>query len=150
MQLFKNGDRVEVSSKEPGFIGSYYEGTILDATWSRNAYMIQYKEFLKDDKSGPLIEPTDCSEIRPYPPNVKIELKVGDIVDALASDGWWVGVLVEIRGDEVGYVKFEDYDGMIVGYPMCDIRIHLDWENGQWTVEDVEPDRIKLVEFDDN
>ncbi|KAL9665304.1 hypothetical protein QQ045_020721 [Rhodiola kirilowii] len=152
MTGFKNGDRVEVSSKQQGFIGSYFEAKIINfhGPHDEDVYTVCYKDLLKDDKSGPLLEPTHSSEIRPYPPTVTVEYRVGDVADAFANDGWWVGVLVEIR-DGFGYVRFDDYNKIVVAYPMSKIRIHLDWEDDdKWSITSVrEQHRIKNVQFQD-
>uniref|UniRef100_A0A7N0SXC8 Agenet domain-containing protein n=1 Tax=Kalanchoe fedtschenkoi TaxID=63787 RepID=A0A7N0SXC8_KALFE len=144
----REGERVEVSSTEEGFIGSYYEAVIVDVNVSQSSYMVRYKDLLKEDGSGALIEPAHHSEIRPLPPTVKlVEYEAGDVVDAFANDGWWVGVLVEKRG-AFGYVRFDDYNKMVVAYPMKHIRIHVDWEDDEWALTSVRDEhRIKNVEF---
>ncbi|PNX95658.1 RNA binding protein, partial [Trifolium pratense] len=47
---YKVGDKVEVCSKEEGFMGSYYEATIASCL-DNGRYVIRYKNLLKDDES---------------------------------------------------------------------------------------------------
>jgi len=54
---YKVGDKVEVCSKEEGFVGSYFEATIVSCLES-GKYVIRYKNLLKDDESQLLMENT--------------------------------------------------------------------------------------------
>ena len=52
---FSRGDKVEVCSKQEGFVGSYYVATVIKNY--ENEYTVQYKKLVaEDDQSRPLIE----------------------------------------------------------------------------------------------
>ena len=52
---FSRGDKVEVCSKQEGFVGSYYVATVIKNYG--NEYAGQYKNLVaEDDRSHPLIE----------------------------------------------------------------------------------------------
>ncbi|KAM3222277.1 hypothetical protein P3L10_021547 [Capsicum annuum] len=70
---FNRGDHVGVASKEDGFL---------------------YKTLVKDDLSGPLEELVSPPELRPIPPEIRVdEFNLCDQVDAFDNDGWWVGMV---------------------------------------------------------
>ncbi|KAJ4836807.1 hypothetical protein Tsubulata_048574 [Turnera subulata] len=64
MVTFKKSDQVEVCSKQEGFIGSYYEGTVLKQLGPKS-YTVHYKNLVEeDDESRPLVEVVLGEEIR--------------------------------------------------------------------------------------
>ncbi|CAH1437061.1 unnamed protein product [Lactuca virosa] len=85
---FQRGDRVEISSNEKGFEGSYYTANII-ARLSKKEYIIQYRTLLKEDGFGPLREVVSADQIQPLPPQIPVTgFSLGDAVDAYEKDGW--------------------------------------------------------------
>ena len=87
---YKYGDKVEVCSKEEGFVGSYFEATIVSCLFN-GQYLVCYKNLLQDDKFGLLLETVYPYEIRPLPPRVRSphEFQLNQKVDAFDNDGWY-------------------------------------------------------------
>ena len=128
---FSRDDKVEVCSKQEGFVGSYYAATVIKNYG--NEYAVQYKNLVaEDDQSRPLIETVGENELRPRPPKV---LATGfhalDVVDAFDNDGWWVGKISGRKGSDSYYVLFDAY-GVEISYPTSRLRPHLEWVNGKW------------------
>ncbi|XP_031112035.1 uncharacterized protein LOC116016007 [Ipomoea triloba] len=89
---YRIGDAVKVLSNEEGFVGSYYEATVVGVLPGGRGYVVQYKTLLTDDFSAPLTEMVPADEIRPKSPNVYAYLYyISQKVDAFDNDGWWVG-----------------------------------------------------------
>ncbi|OVA13635.1 Agenet-like domain [Macleaya cordata] len=136
MKKFLPGDSVEVSSKEEGFLGSYYEATIIKpvVVGNKNKYLVEYKTLLTDDEKMFLRDIVDATEIRPSPPIIPVsEFHLFDQVDVFANDGWWVG---RITGKKLSnyQVYFDRSTGETIGYRFSQLRIHQEWENGKWVV----------------
>ncbi|XP_021910758.1 DUF724 domain-containing protein 6-like, partial [Carica papaya] len=130
---FKRGDEIEVSSGEQGYLGSYYEA-IVSRKISNTMYIVEYKNLIKDDGSGPLREIININEIRPRPPIVPFpaeDLSTGDKVDSYDNDGWWSGTICEKK--ESGYVVHFHTTGETITFPDTEkLRIHLDWVDEKW------------------
>ncbi|KAH6780684.1 hypothetical protein C2S52_011921 [Perilla frutescens var. hirtella] len=127
---FRRGDLVEVASVEEGFVGSYYEATVV-ADIAKHGYVVQYRALLKEDMSGPLRETATAAEVRPRPPPLAAaEYRFDDVVDAFDNDGWWWGRITG-RGRD-GYTVFFDTTGDEIFYPKNRLRIHQEWMNGRW------------------
>ncbi|XP_050365584.1 protein AGENET DOMAIN (AGD)-CONTAINING P1-like [Argentina anserina] len=126
---FHVGDAVEVCCNEEGFLGSYWEATIV-ATCN-----YEYKRFVEEhDESTPLRETVNVTQVRPLPPNIvpskycKLE---GDRVDAFLNDVWWVGTISR-KLDSEHYVVFFENTGEQNAFPLSNLRFHMDWLNGDW------------------
>nr|GLL41906.1 uncharacterized protein LOC109185225 [Ipomoea trifida] len=106
---FRIGDAVEVTSNEEGFVGSYYEATIVGQLTTGDAYVVEYKNLVTDDFSAPLTENVPLVQIRPQPLQVQSTFfDMYQVVDAFDNDGWWVGQITgEYRNSY--YVYFEHY-----------------------------------------
>ena len=79
---FLRGEEVEFCSKQVGFMGSYYEATVIN-NYGNKSYAVQYKNFVTEDKSQPLIEIVSADEVRPLPPKVSATGFASlDVVDA--------------------------------------------------------------------
>ncbi|KAL6314661.1 hypothetical protein AAG906_027007 [Vitis piasezkii] len=126
--------RVEVCSKEDGFLGSYYEAKVLGKV-GRNKLMVEYKTLLSDeDGQQPLKEIVEAAEVRPVPPVILVTgFEVLDTVDAFDNDGWWVGRISGSYEDGKYFVYFES-SGDELAYPIHRLRVHQEWEDGQWLV----------------
>ncbi|KAA8526292.1 hypothetical protein F0562_008505 [Nyssa sinensis] len=88
---FRRGEEVEVWSKEDRFLGSFYAATVL-AEVGRSHYIVQYKDLLKDEESGP--PDRDC-RCRRGPACATCRFRHLGLVctkklDAFDNDGWWV------------------------------------------------------------
>lgn len=134
-RVFQKGDKVEVCSKEYGFIGSYYAAIVLEKLGDK--YKVVYKNLVEeDDESKPLVEIVTADEVRPRPsppPREKVDLEfdVLDRVDVFDNKGWWVGTITEKRGEDEYFVYFETTADHIA-YPKRKLRFHRDWIDGQW------------------
>ncbi|KAI3722949.1 hypothetical protein L2E82_34179 [Cichorium intybus] len=127
---FQRGDRVEISSKEKGFEGSYYTANVI-ARLFKEEYIIQYRTLMKEDGFGPLREVVSADQIQPLPPEVPAtRFSAGDVVDAYEKDGWWVGTISGKMGSNY-FVYFENTNEEIV-LPLGLLRIHQNWVNGSW------------------
>ncbi|XP_038711192.1 protein AGENET DOMAIN (AGD)-CONTAINING P1 [Tripterygium wilfordii] len=129
---FYRGDKVEVCSKEEGFVGSFYEAKILRKE-DINSYSVQYRNLVtEEDSSIQLIEKVSAGEVRPKPPRAPMPTKLclHDVVDAFDNDGWWVGRITGKKGTD--YYVFFDSTGDEIAYPIHRLRFHLAWVDGKW------------------
>ncbi|KAM7265583.1 hypothetical protein ACFE04_003266 [Oxalis oulophora] len=149
------GSKVEFSSKEEGYKGSYFTATIVDTpqptTNNNNTYVIQYDNITNEDGTKPLRELAHVSCIRPLPPQPLVEDKeqhsscsfvLNDVVEAFYNDGWWVGVVDKVKrsggsgsgggGEMKRYrVRFED-PLHFIEFDENLLRPHFDWVDGKW------------------
>lgn len=131
---FRHGDLVEVGSFQEGFLGSYYEGTVIADLPRDGNYVVQYRTLVTDDYSAPLRELATAAEVRPRPPLLMAaDYMIHDVVDVFANEGWWVGRITGRVGDN--YSVFFDSTGEEIYYPKDLLRIHQDWINGKWFIQ---------------
>ncbi|KAI3891644.1 hypothetical protein MKX03_008833 [Papaver bracteatum] len=132
---FKRGDRVEISSKEEGFVGSYYSATILAKLAPTNELWVEYETLCQEEDEKKLLrEIVDVKNVRPFPPEVKLsEYSLLDKVDAYDNDGWWVGRISAVLDDSMYYVYFESSRDEIA-YSADKLRIHQEFDKGKWSV----------------
>jgi len=137
---YKKGDKVEVCSREEGFMGSYFEAKVVSRPHN-GQYMVRYKNLLLDDKSGPLVETVYPYELRPLPPRVSNphEFQFNQKVDAFDRDGWWVGQIVsdKIITEEEGHCYWVHFSTSLETnyYSYDQIRVHHDWFGGEWILD---------------
>ncbi|CAJ2649822.1 unnamed protein product [Trifolium pratense] len=136
---YEVGDKIEVCSKEEGFIGSYYEATIA-ACLENKKYVVCYKTLLEDDESGPLKETLFPKDIRPIPPRVRNyhRFQLNHKVDVFYNDGWWLGIITSkktlMRKRYYFRVYFTTLGRMM--YCHCSrIRVHHELIYGDWISE---------------
>ncbi|KAM5560022.1 protein AGENET DOMAIN (AGD)-CONTAINING P1-like [Rosa sericea] len=133
---FQRGDQVEVCSKLEGFLGSYYEATIV-ANMGTN-YVIQYNHLVEEfNDSVPLKETVKAAEVRPLPPEIReanAVFHVGDRIDAYDLDGWWVGTISSEENGSGHQSVFFETTGQELDYPVLKLRVHQDWRNGKWVL----------------
>lgn len=130
---FQRGDKVEICSKVEGFLGSYFEATIV-ANMGTN-YVIQYKNLMEEfDESVPLKETVMAGEVRPLPPEITEAsvFHVGDKIDAYDLDGWWVGTISSEKNSSGRHSVFFETTGQELAYPILKLRVHQEWRNGKW------------------
>nr|GMC66652.1 replication protein A 70 kDa DNA-binding subunit B-like [Ipomoea batatas] len=96
--VFRIGDAVEVTSNEAGFVGSYYEATIVgQLTTGDVVYVVEYKNLVTDDFSAPLTESVPVAQIRPQPVQVQSTFfDMYQVVDAFDNDDL-IGRVVSIH-----------------------------------------------------
>ncbi|KAI4322768.1 hypothetical protein L6164_022433 [Bauhinia variegata] len=84
-------------------------------------YVVEYKNLLENDESGPLVETVHPKELRHLPPKITATTyALYDKVDAFDNDGWWVGKMTG-RADPNYNVYFEYYNQEIA-YPVSQLR----------------------------
>ncbi|KDP23367.1 hypothetical protein JCGZ_23200 [Jatropha curcas] len=131
----KAGSRVEISSDDDGFRGSWYEGTVVRRASSKNGnkYLVQYEKLFSDESGKkPLRETLDCVQLRPAAPREKKrKFKFGEKVDAYHNDGWWEGSITSEREDGRFAVFFRGTREQIV-FEEEDLRLHREWVDGEW------------------
>ncbi|KAM7273897.1 hypothetical protein ACFE04_028561 [Oxalis oulophora] len=147
------GSKVEFSSREEGYKGSYFTATIIETpqpTTDNNTYVIQYDNITNEDGTKPLRELAHVSCIRPLPPTLLVEedkkhsscsFELNDVVEAFYNDGWWVGVVDKVKrsggsggggGEMKRYrVRFED-PLHFIEFDENELRPHFDWVDGKW------------------
>ncbi|ESQ36286.1 hypothetical protein EUTSA_v10009453mg [Eutrema salsugineum] len=133
MDEFVKGDKVEVCSKEEGYVGSYFEAKVLSKLPHRNLYKVKYKNLVTEGEDPlPLIEIISADELRPMPPKLSQPLTFhrDDKVDAFDLDAWWVGYITGRRGNFFS-VYFETTNEKCE-YSLERMRRHLDLVNGHW------------------
>ncbi|CAK7339413.1 unnamed protein product [Dovyalis caffra] len=155
--LLVKGNKVEVTSDEEGFGGAWYIATIVKTSSKaqKGKILVEYESLLADDEKSPLKEYIDASLIRPLPPEAKKfkPFEVFDVVDTFFKDGWWKGVISEVRdlgGEDdkktAAYtVVFENPPDQIEVGPSS-LRLHFDWFGGSW-VKPRKQKRMKGLKF---
>ncbi|CAN1219407.1 Protein AGENET DOMAIN (AGD)-CONTAINING P1 [Linum perenne] len=132
---FKPGDRVEISSPNPDFRGSWYSGIVVSRKKPNpKHYVVQYDKLFEDEfERNPLRKTLDCRHLRPAPPfhKEKITFKLGDVVDAYRKDGWWEGSITAERPGGMFAVFFSSSKDLNV-FGEKDLRLHVDWIDGKW------------------
>lgn len=78
-------DLVEVMSKQPGFMGSYFATQVIVKSHGR--YGVQYETKVKDDGS-PLEKTLTERKILPYPLTIAIDFVHEYLVDVWMDEGW--------------------------------------------------------------
>lgn len=127
---FFRGDDVEIASKEIGFEGSYYAAIIITPLQKKD-YIVQYRNLMKDDFSGPMRDFVDAGEIRPVPAEIPATgFRVGDKVDAFHNDGWWFGKISKKIG--ANYCVYFKHSKDELEYSLDELRVHQDWVDGKW------------------
>nr|XP_043610793.1 uncharacterized protein LOC122582464 [Erigeron canadensis] len=142
ISLFPIGCKVEVSSDEEGFDGSWYVATVINIIKKKKSkktmYEVNYDTLNKEvDTNEPLTEVVDPSFVRPVPPvgNYR-DFEVNDVVDVYLRDGWWIGVVKKViiidNGDQKSrkYVvaSFQDE----VESEKSGLRFHREWVDSCW------------------
>lgn len=127
---YPRGKRVEISSKDEGFEGSYYPAIIITYL-SNQDYIVQYRTLLNEEGLGPLREVVSGDQIRPAPDEIPVTgFSIDDVVDAYDKDGWWVGKIKKIKGSKY-YVYFKR-TGEMNAYPLSLLRVHQRFVDGSW------------------
>lgn len=96
---FAVGDEVEVLFTGSGFRGARFEATVTARFPDSRRYEVVYSELIVRRNGPPLREVVGVSELRPRPPPPQPgrEFELFDLVEAYNNDGWWPGVVSDIR-----------------------------------------------------
>ncbi|XP_015078606.1 DUF724 domain-containing protein 2-like [Solanum pennellii] len=132
--IFQINDDIEVASQEEGYIGSYYQASIVHPIGAYH-YKVKYKTLVNDDKTTPLEESVHVSEVRPIPPAIPHEtrpMEIYEIVDVYANEGWWFGVITA-KVEQDYYVYFPTTEDT-VAYSIDKLRVHQEWSDGNWII----------------
>ena len=91
------GSEAEVRSDDPGFVGSFYEATVIRrylTSRGRGYYTVRYSRLVTDDQR-PLEETAAAADVRPRPPGEESrrEFSLYEAVEAFQNDGWWAGIV---------------------------------------------------------
>ncbi|XP_020251104.1 DUF724 domain-containing protein 3-like, partial [Asparagus officinalis] len=149
---FAAGEKVEVICQDEGFKGSLYEARIVSIPKSE-LYLIEYETLMDDtDPEKHLQETVSCVHVRPRPcPPALSSFEIGEKVDALYNDGWWVGEISKVlEGGKRYGVRFpdsEDDDMEELEFGLDQIRVHMDWIDGQWISPNVTVKKFLGVEI---
>ncbi|KAF7833923.1 DUF724 domain-containing protein 3-like [Senna tora] len=132
---FVRGQNVEVSVKQDGFMGSYFEAKVVSHL-QNGIYVVEYKTLVEEhDHSQPLTETVYSKELRPLPPLISVpRFSTNQKVDAFDNDGWWVGVITRKIGGSDGYYVYFETTHQEILYPFSRIRVHQDWVRGKWVL----------------
>ncbi|MED6222422.1 hypothetical protein PIB30_064306 [Stylosanthes scabra] len=130
--IFKPGTRVEVSSDDDGFRGSWFSGTVTRRVGA-DKFTVEYDNLLASERSKKkLKEQLGFHQLRPLPPEeAGAEFKFGDEVDAFHNDGWWEGSITK----ELENGKFAVYfrgSREQIEFTKDQLRIHREWLNDKW------------------
>ncbi|MED6216604.1 hypothetical protein PIB30_009197 [Stylosanthes scabra] len=129
--IFKPGTRVEVSSDDDGFRGSWFSGTVTRRAGDK--FTVEYDNLLASERSKKkLKEQLGFHQLRPLPPaDPGAEFKFGNEVDAFHNDGWWEGSITK----ELENGKFAVYfrgSREQIEFTKDQLRIHREWQNNKW------------------
>ncbi|KAL9385119.1 hypothetical protein Peur_022129 [Populus x canadensis] len=143
--FFNKGEEVEVSSEQEGFRGAWYLATILDfptpsqpqsASEKKRKAIVQYKTLVTEDGPAPLLEQVDPQLIRPLPPQDSFKnggvFQENEVIDASLRYGWWSGVVKKVIDGGARYMVYFDNPPDVLDFDAKDLRIHLDWVDGNW------------------
>lgn len=99
---FAVGDEVEVLFTGSGFRGARFEATVTARFPDSGRYEVVYSELIVRRDGPPLREVVGVSELRPRPPPPQPgrEFELFDLVEAYNNDGWWPGVVSDIRPNQ--------------------------------------------------
>ncbi|GMH25735.1 hypothetical protein Nepgr_027578 [Nepenthes gracilis] len=136
LSYFPVGSEVEVFSDEEGFKGAWFSGRVLKLA-PKNKLLVEYKNLIAEENgSEPLKEYVDVSFVRPAPPlreeDKEVEFEVNDVVDAFCRDGWWTGVVSDVRRKEGKYRVFFQNPPDEMEFRRSELRFHRDWVDGEW------------------
>ncbi|EFJ20807.1 hypothetical protein SELMODRAFT_417830 [Selaginella moellendorffii] len=127
----RKGERVEVRSDEAGFLGSWYEATLLKK--SNKSCWVRYRTLIGESSDAPLEECVPLAQVRPVPPAAPAaKFDEGDAIEAYDRDGWWVGTVTRVVEPDNKYVVYFRESVEEMEYPAALLRLRQDWHNGIW------------------
>ncbi|KAI6701757.1 hypothetical protein NL676_016081 [Syzygium grande] len=142
---WSKGSRVEVTSKEQGFKGAWFDAVVVEPpVYHKSKFkkkrltLIEYTNLLSEDGHTPLREYSDAIFIRPLPPGEEeeageVDMEENLVVDTYDRDGWWTGVIARITGEGRYLVAFED-PPHVLEFARHQLRLHREFVDGKWTL----------------
>ncbi|KAK3219490.1 hypothetical protein Dsin_013460 [Dipteronia sinensis] len=145
IDLFAKDTLVEVSSDEGWLSGGWFVAKVLDppppstTTSAKMKFLVEYQNLRCHDGSKLLRKLIDIKLVRPLPPPPPNDYKqqrfeVNDVVDANYNDGWWVGVVSKVWGEEEQrvYSVLLENPSRRINFRSSELRFHLDWVGDKW------------------
>ncbi|XP_038999207.1 protein AGENET DOMAIN (AGD)-CONTAINING P1-like isoform X2 [Hibiscus syriacus] len=131
------GSQIEISSNDPGFLGSWYTGVLIKRAPSKkpnNKFVVEYTHLFEDEAgTKPLRETADAVDLRPPAPREKVrKFKFSEEVDAFHNDGWWEGVITKELENGRFHVYFKRSKEQLE-FGEDQLRLHREWIKGAWT-----------------
>ncbi|KAK4746345.1 hypothetical protein SAY87_012657 [Trapa incisa] len=145
---FRVDSKIETLCQDSGIRGCWFRCTVLQVTSKQ--LKVHYDDLLDEDGSSNLEEwipavkfaiPdrlamrfSDRLTIRPVPPAVdetEVVYDIGVAVDAWWSDGWWEGVVIGYKADNVLQIYFPG-ENLFMSFPKKDLRKSMDWVGDRW------------------
>ncbi|XWS58077.1 hypothetical protein CRYUN_Cryun08bG0004100 [Craigia yunnanensis] len=130
------GSKGEVSSNDPGFRGSWFTGSIVKRSSSRdpNKFLVQYTHLFQEEAgTNPLKETINAVDIRPLAPRERArKFNFSEEVDAFYNDGCWEGVITKELENGKFHVYFKRSKEQLE-FGEYQLRLHREWINGSWT-----------------
>ncbi|KAK1568150.1 hypothetical protein Q3G72_021162 [Acer saccharum] len=144
IDLFAKDTLVEVSSADGWFPGRWFVAKVLDppppspTAPGKMTFLVEYQSLLCGTKL--LTRRVDIKFVRPLPPpppndeQEEQRFEVNDVVDAYRNNGWWVGVVSKVLGEEEQrvYSVLLGNPSRTVDFRSSDLRFHLDWVGDKW------------------
>ncbi|TXG69257.1 hypothetical protein EZV62_004192 [Acer yangbiense] len=145
IDLFAKDTLVEVSSDERWLSGGWFVAKVLDplppspTTPGKMEFLVEYQSLFWWSRSK-LVKRVDIKFVRPLPPpppNDEQEqqgFEVNDVVDAYRNNGWWVGVVSKVLGEEEQrvYSVLLGNPSRTINFRSSELRFHLDWVGDKW------------------
>jgi hypothetical protein len=93
---------------------------------------VEYATLKDDDETSPLTEAVEARHIRSCPPPIPVSngFKLLDEVYAFCNDGWWVGVISKVIGEQKYTVYFRPRKEEME-FDHEQLRLHCDWMGGR-------------------
>lgn len=136
-QYFKKGAKVEISSDDEGFRGSWFVGTVIRPPKNFKKIsakvLVEYKTLTEDEKGKrPLREDLKMAQLRPLLPREnRRSFKSSEEVDAYYNDGWWEGIITEVLKNDKYLVFFRGSREQL-SFRSSQLRLHREWVYGRW------------------
>ncbi|XP_065852212.1 uncharacterized protein [Euphorbia lathyris] len=130
MDFLSEESMVEVKIEKLGFSEVWYVAKILKSySDPKGRFMVEFQS----DSNQRLTDIVDVSFIRPRPPTPAADQTYNrhDVVDAFCGNGWWKGVVSEVKSSGRYRVMFEKLPYQL-NFSSADLRIHLVWSDGMW------------------
>ena len=133
---FKVGQRIKIIDHAPGFVESYYTGTVVQLDYNGRV-AVRYEK-LKDYNDNPLVDDLSKEDLRPVAPEIDVKIEKNDIVNAWDGEGWKYGNIIRKSGDLYTVdLRFESDSGSakIDVFRKEHLRIHQHWQmlqNGEF------------------